>query len=335
LYRPDAVTLLQGIRDRAPSGTSVLYAKGCGIYEPEKAGFLEAVNAAKAADVSVVAVGECSIMQKGYGCGENTEDVAVSGESYDRSELDLPGIQAELVKAVMETGTPTVIVLINGRPLSIIDLAENAYAILEAWYPGEQGGFALAEILFGHVCPSGRLPVSFPKSVGQIPVYYNHQPSARGYYKNPGTPLKPGRDYVFCDTRPLYEFGYGLSYTSFEYKNLEIVTETCSEETVARVHLIVKNTGSRQGMETVQMYIRDVAGSVATPVKVLRRFQKIELLPGEQKEIDFDIKLEDLSLLDRDMKMVLEQGEFEIMVGASSEDIRLKGILNIREGRKI
>jgi beta-glucosidase len=215
--------------------------------------------------------------------------------------------------------------MIHGRPYSIPWEKEHLPAIVEAWYPGEQGGLAIADVLFGNVNPSGKLSVSVPQSVGHIPTTYDYKPSGRGYYKQPGTPEKPGRDYVFSSPDALFCFGHGLSYTKFEYTDLKIKQDTVSAGTPVRVAVKVKNAGLVKGKEVVQLYIRDMVSSVTTPVKLLKGFSKIELEPNESKEVEFMVDFDELSLWNMDMKSVVEPGCFEVQVGSSSEDIRLSG----------
>lgn len=326
-----AVPLLQGIRNRAPEGTKVSYARGCGLYEQSRDGFAEAIGAARNSRIAIVAVGESSTAQGGVGWGKDGGQAAICGEGFDRTDLNLPGVQQELVEAIVATGTPTIVVMYNGRPLSIPWIAENVPALIEAWYAGEEGGNALADILFGRVNPSGRLPVSFPKDVGQAPVYYNHKPSARGYYHKPGTPEKPGRDYVFMDTEPLFEFGFGLSYTEFEYSDLSVMPERIYPEEKTLVSVTVKNIGDREGKEVVQLYLNDAVSSVTTPVKALRGFKKITLGPGEKVRLSFAIGPEDLSLIDENMEEVVEPGGFEVIVGNLKKKFTVASSMNKNE----
>lgn len=305
------VTVLEGIRGTVSPKTTVRHAKGCGVFELDAGGMAEAVEAAKNSDVAVVVVGECN---------------EVCHEGIDVHDLELAGLQLDLVKAVHETGTPTVVVLMNGRPLSISWIAEHVPAVLEAWYPGEEGGNAVAEILFGDANPCGKLPVSVPRSVGHVPVFYNHKPSARGYYHKPGEPGKPGRDYVFSSPTPLYEFGHGLSYTQFEYSGLQISPEEIAPCGEVEVSVTVRNTGDRAGSEVVQLYVNDVVSSVTTPVKALKRFTKITLNPGEARTVRFTLLPADLALLDQHMEWVVEPGDFEILIGG------LKGALTVAQG---
>lgn len=324
INKDDAVTLLEGIKNKVDNDTRVFYAKGCELYGSSKEGFKEALDVAKKCDVAVAAVGTASAVQWGVGWGVDMGEIATCGEGSDLTDISLSGVQEELVKEIWATGTPTIMVLINGRPLAIETLAEKIPAILEAWYPGEEGGNAIADIIFGNVNPSGRLPISFPKVSGQLPIFYNHKPSARGYYNKPGTPDKPGRDYVFNDTKPLYEFGYGLSYTQFEYTGLRVYPETINAGDEVFVNVKVKNTGSRAGMETVQLYMNDVYSSVTTPVKELKGFKKVNLKPGEEREVNFILTAVDMSLIELNMKEVVEPGLFEVMVGGLKAEYRVK-----------
>jgi beta-glucosidase len=240
-----------------------------------------------------------------------------NGEGNDIASLDLTGIQEDLLKAVHNTGTPTIVVLINGRALSINWAAENSPAIVEAWMCGEQGGNAVADVLFGDYNPGGKLPVTFPRHAGQLPVYYNH--SKNRWHK-----------YVDMPSTPLYPFGYGLSYTTFEYSNLQILPAKINPAGEAQIILDIKNTGKVKGEEVAQMYINDVLSSITTPIKELKGFSRISLEPGETKTVKFKLLPEDLSLFDLNMKEVVEPGIFEVMVGSSSEDIRLKGELEVK-----
>lgn len=298
----EVVTVLKGIKAKVSPSTEVVYVKACDVRGQGLNQIQEAQEAARKAQVAVVVVGEA----------RNTD-----GEGRDVASLDLSGMQEDLIKAVHATGTPTVVVLINGRPLSVRWVAENIPAIVEAWLPGEQGGNAVAEVLFGDVNPSGRLSVTVPRHVGQLPVYYNH------------TATK-GRNYVDMKAEPLWDFGYGLSYTRFEYSDLKITPAQIPADGKVLVSARVTNTGARPGDEVVQLYLNDVLSSVSRPVKELRGFQKVLLKPGEQKEVEFTLSFEDLSLLDQNLRRVIEPGTFEVMIGASSQDVRLKGNFEVR-----
>ena len=302
-------TVLQGIKNKVSAGTQVYHSQGCGIFELSTEDIPEAVETARKADVIVLVLGESN---------------QVCEEGIDQSDLRLPGVQLDLVKAICETGKPVVAVLYNGRPLDISYLAENIPVILETWYPGEDGGTAVAEILFGDYNPSGKLPVSLPRSTGHIPVYYNHKPNAKGVYHKPGSPGNPGRDYVFAPTTPLFEFGHGLSYTTFSYSNLRVSPAKISPSGQVKGSVEVTNTGDRSGTEVVQVYLRDVVSSVTTPVRMLKRFQKVELRPGEKKKVQFTLFPSDLELLNQQMKMVVEPGVFEVMVGGLTKKFEVR-----------
>lgn len=305
----EVVTVLQGIRRRASANTQVSYVKGCEVLGDGLDEIDAARDAARKADVAVVVVGENERFAPG--------DVGTNGEGRDVASLDLTGRQNELVRAVVETGTPTVVVLVNGRPLSIPWIAENAGAIVEAWNCGEQGGTAVAEVLFGDTNPSGRLAITVPRHVGQLPVYYNHKPTRAMATRRDG--------YVDLPASPLWEFGFGLSYTSFEYSGLKIEPERGRPAAQVQVEVTVRNTGAVAGSEVVQLYVDDVVSSVTTPVKELRGFQKVRLEPGESQTLTFVLRPRDYALLDRNLKWKVEPGEFEVMVGSSSEDIRQRG----------
>jgi len=235
----------------------------------------------------------------------------------DRDSLDLAGRQNDLVKAILQTGKPTVVFLINSGPLAANYVAENVPAMLEGFYLGEETGTAAADVLFGDYNPGGKLPVSFPRSVGQLPIYYNRKPTAR-------------RGYLFSTTDPLYPFGFGLSYTSFKYSNLQLAKSKIRPNEVTAVTVDVTNTGKRRGDEVVQMYIRDEVSSVTRPVKELKGFERISLDPGETRKVMFQITPEKLYFYNREMKRVVEPGKFQIMVGGSSVDLNTQ-ILEVVE----
>ncbi|MCF0167028.1 MAG: glycoside hydrolase family 3 C-terminal domain-containing protein [Bacteroidales bacterium] len=320
------VTVLEGIRNNAGKNVKVNYALGCGITSLSTDGIAEAVEVARNSDVVVLVLGGTSMPLSGIGWGDqNSKEPNTCGEGFDRNELDFPGIQPLLFDKIVETGKPVVLIMINGRPLTIGAEAAKVGALLEAWYPGEKGGEAVARILFGDVNPSGRLSVTFPPTTGHIPMYANYKPSGRGFYHQPGTPGKSGRDYVFAAPKPLFCFGYGLSYTTFEYSDLKIENNLGQEGKGIDVYCAVTNTGSRDGAEVVQLYVRDVCSSVTTPIRALKAFEKVYLKKGETKVVHLCIAEDDLKLWDRDMQFVLEPGEFEVYVGSSAEDTRLKG----------
>jgi beta-glucosidase len=241
------------------------------------------------------------------------------GEGRDRAYLDLPGKQEELIQAVAATGTPTVVVLIAGAPVTMLDWVDKVGAIVDAWYPGQEGGTAIADVLFGDYNPAGRLPITFPRTVGQVPLYYNLEPSGRGY------------DYVDSSGSPLFAFGHGLSYTEFAYSNLVIEPEKGSPDTEFTVSFDVENVGGRSGDEVAQLYIRDVVSSLVRPLKELKGFQRVTLQPGEKRTLRFTLGPGELSFLDAKLKPVVEPGEFEVYIGASSDDIPLRGSLEVVE----
>ncbi len=329
-YGPLAVevtTVLEGIQEKTKGKAEVLYTKGCDLVDAhwpeseiidypltddEQAEIDKAVENARQADVAVVVLGG----------GQRT-----CGENKSRTSLDLPGRQLQLLQAIQATGKPVVLILINGRPLSINWADKFVPAILEAWYPGSKGGPALADILFGDYNPGGKLTVTFPKTVGQIPFNFPCKPSSQiDGGKNPGPTGNMSRI-----NGALYPFGYGLSYTTFEYSDLDITPRVITPNESATVRLKVTNTGKRAGDEVVQLYIRDVLSSITTYEKNLAGFQRIHLEPGEAQELSFTIDRKHLELLDADMKWVVEPGDFVLMAGASSEDIRLNGTLTVED----
>ncbi len=308
---PPMLSVLAAIRQQAPAGLQVRYAQGCDYKDDSRDGFAEAVEAARASSVAVLVMG-----------GRSSQlEVATGGECRDRARLNLPGIQDELVQAVLDTGTPVVLVLVDGRPAAIPALAERIPAIVEAWLPGEEGGPALAEILFGQVNPSGKLPVTFPRSVGQVPIYYRHKPSAGRSY--------PTNHYVDESAEPWFPFGHGLSYTTFEYSGLCVSPASASPTGEVTITLTVQNTGDREGDEVVQLYVRDVVGSVTRPVKELKGFHRLTLQPGEARAVTFTLSVAQMAFYNRAMEYVVEPGAVEVMVGSSSADIRLTGQFEI------
>ena len=322
----DGITILQGIQALAGGSVQVRYAKGCNLLGSDRSGFAEAVEAARQSDAAVVVVGETSKPLQGVNWLVQPEDFrdATSGEGYDRSNLNLTGVQEDLIRAVAGAGKPVIVVLVNGRPQSIPWVKENVAAVVEAWYPGEQGGHAVAGILFGRVNPSGRLPISFPASVGQLPVYYNHRPSGAGYYRMPGSPEKPGRDYVDANPAPLYPFGHGLSYTSFDYADLRLSAASIPRDGTLRVRCKVRNSGTRTGKEVVQLYLRTNSRVITMPVLELKKFEKVALAPGEEREVQFVLAPADLAHLTPKFEKIVEPCGYEVMIGASSADIRLR-----------
>ncbi len=317
---PYFVTALEGIEKRVGK-ENVLYAEGCRITEPgnwyldpvvlpdpeeDKNRMEEAIEIARKSDIVILVLGGNELTSReAWGTGDHLGD---------RADLELVGNQNELARRVMELGKPVVAALFNGKPLSINYLNENTPAILECWYLGQESGNALADVIFGEVNPSGKLPISFPRSVGHIPAFYNHKPTAR-------------RGYLFDDVSPLFAFGYGLSYTTFEYEHARLAKSKIGSNETTSVSVDVRNTGNRAGDEVVQVYIRDRVSSVTRPVKELKGFSRISLKPGEKKTVTIDITPEKLSFYDIDMNWVLEPGDFDIMVGSSSRDEDLQSII--------
>lgn len=318
--REDIVTVLDGIRSKLGKA-HVEYIKGCAIRDTTNLSIAEAVSGALRNDVAVVVVGGSSARDfktKYIDTGaaitslENISDME-SGEGFDRSSLYLMGKQLDLLNAIKATGKPVVVIYIQGRPLNMNWAKDNADALLTAWYPGQEGGAAIADVLFGDYNPAGRLPISVPRSTGQIPVYYNR--------KNPW-----GHDYVEMTSKPLYSFGYGLSYTQFEYKDIEIKQHSLYD---FQVSFTLKNSGNYDGEEVAQLYIRDEYASVVQPIKQLKHFKRIFLKKGEQRQVVFHINKDDLSIVDKGMERIVESGDFSLMVGASSDDIRLKATIKL------
>jgi len=241
----------------------------------------------------------------------------LEGEGRDRASLDLPGQQEELIKKVTALGKPTVVVLIGGSAITMLNWKDDVHAIVEAWYSGEEGGNAIADVLFGDYNPAGRLPITFPQSVAQVPLYYNTKPTGRGY------------DYIDMNGKPLFPFGYGLSYTEFEYSNLKISQQKIKTNERATISFDIKNIGKIKGDEVVQLYLHDIVGSVSRPLKELKGFKRIALEPGEKRTIEFELMPDDLAMLDINLNWIVEPGQFEVMIGSSSEDIRLQGIFEV------
>ncbi|MDD4778449.1 MAG: glycoside hydrolase family 3 N-terminal domain-containing protein [Fermentimonas sp.] len=319
--RRNIVTVLDGIKNAVSDKTIVRYTKGCNIRDTTETDIPEAVRLANQSDVVILVLGGSSArdfkteyIETGAATitdsGNEILSDMESGEGFDRSSLDLLGDQEKLLSALANTGKPLVVIYIQGRPLNMNNASEKADALLTAWYPGQEGGNAVADILFGDYNPSGRLPVSVPRSVGQLPVYYS---------------LGRQADYVEESSSPLYSFGYGLSYTDFEYSNLEIKVE----KGAVKISCTVSNTGDLDGEEVVQLYLRDNISSVFTPPIQLKDFKKIPISKGESKKVDFELTSDDLALYNIDMERVVEPGDFTVMIGSSSNNIHLKGNFNI------
>lgn len=298
-------TIRQGLETVLPDGATVSYARGCGVLDEDRSGFDEAVQTARDADVAVLALGDRAGLVEG----------CTTGEARDRATLGLPGVQEELLRAVSEAGTPIVLVLLNGRPFSLASIEPLLSAILVAWLPGEEGGNAVGEALVGLSNPGGKLPISFPRDVGQVPVFYGHKPSGgRSHWLG---------SYVEMSAAPLYAFGHGLSYTTFSYDRLEVEKKLVSQRERLRVSVGISNSGSRAGDEVVQLYFRDLEYTITRPVKELKGFQRISLQPGEKRTVTFDLSTDQLGFCGRELEYVVEPGRFLLMVGGGSDDIRL------------
>jgi beta-glucosidase len=301
------VSLWKGLENKVAAGSKLLYAKGCDVDGDSKEGFATAIEIAKQSDVVLLSIGERRDM---------------SGEAKSRSNIGIPGVQEDLLKELLATGKPVVVLINAGRPLVFNYTADNAPAILYTWWLGSEAGNAIADVVFGDCNPSAKLPMSFPRNVGQIPIYYSHF--------NTGRPAKNDDDlnyvsaYNDVSNSPKFAFGYGLSYTSFAYSNLQLSRKKIRSNEKIEVFVTIANTGKYDGEEVVQLYLRDRVGSVVRPVKELKDFRKIKLIAGETKTIKFIIDKEKLSFYNEQLQWVAEPGDFDLMIGASSDDIRLK-----------
>lgn len=320
--RTEIATILDGIKRTVSPSTTVRYVKGCAIRDTTQSNIAEAVVAAQNAEVTVLVLGGSSArdfrteyIETGAAVVSDDKEELISdmesGEGYDRKTLELLGDQEKLLKAIIETGKPLIVIYIQGRPLNMNLASEKADALLCAWYPGQEGGHAVADIIFGNYNPAGRLPVSVPRSVGQLPVYYS---------------LGRQNKYVEGESTPLYAFGYGLSYTFFEYTDLSI----SQVGEVTHISCVIKNSGNYDGEEVVQLYVQDNISSVATPPIQLKDFERVFLKKGESRKISFILKPHQLSLFNLQMEEETEPGEFTAMMGAASNDIRLRGTFVIK-----
>jgi beta-glucosidase len=302
----DVVTVLRGIKNAVTEETEVLYSKGCEVDGGDESGFEEAILLSAGVDVVVLVLGESADM---------------SGEARSRSKIELPGVQEKLAKSIVETGADVVVVLMNGRPLAIPWLTENVPAILETWFLGIQSGNAIADVLFGVYNPGGKLAVTVPRSEGQIPCFYYHKNTGRPPFdENPYS-----SKYFDIPITPLYPFGHGLSYTDFKYSNLKIKNKKVKAGDSLEIDFALKNTGKMFGSEVVQLYVKDVVASVSPPVKKLVGFERIYLESGKEAKINMKIPVNLLAFYNKEMREIVEPGEFKLMLGSSSEDIRLNG----------
>ena len=314
----DIITILEGIKSKVGKNTSIRYIQGCNVIGDDLNEIKQASQAAGQSDVVIVVVGENEWRTPGK--------KGTVGEGYDAATLELTGIQQELIKAVYDTGTPTVVVLINGRPLATRWMAEHVPAIVEAWCPGEKGGAAVADVLFGDYNPDGHLPITIPRHAGQLPIYYNYPRSKKHWLENAW-----GKPYVDMAPTPLYCFGHGLSYTTFQYSDLRITPKQTGPGGKVQVIVTVTNTGTRAGGDVVQLYLSDPISTVSTPVKELRGFKKVWLKPAKSTDVKFELGPRHLSLVNRHLKRVVEPGEFKVLVGHSSDEIVLHGSFRITD----
>ena len=314
--KPDTMTvpvisILEGIQKKLASSCEVIYARGCTFGNDSTEGFDQAVYAARSADAVVMVVGGKSGLTPECTCGE----------MRDRTTLGLPEVQQQLIRAVCDTGKPVILVIIDGRPLAFDWIAEKVPAIVEAWLPGEEGGNAVADILFGDYNPGGKLPISFPRDTGQLPVYYGLKPT--------GGKSQFWGEYVDSCTGPLFEFGFGLSYTKYIYRNLRIKPHRIPLDGKVKILADITNTGKKDGAEVVQLYINDVVASITRPIKELKSFHRIDIKAGETSKVEFEIQSGELAFYDKSMKPTVEPGVFKVMIGASSRDIRLEGYFEV------
>ncbi len=306
-----SLSILAAIKAKIGSGVRIHYARGCDVLDGSVEGFAEAVEAARKAEIAVVVVGDKA----------GLADDCTSGEARDRASLTLPGVQGQLVKAVYDTGTPVVLVLVNGRPVSLEWIADSVPAIVEAWFPSEEGANAIADVLFGDVNPGGKLPITFPRSVGQVPIFYAHRPSGgRSHWKE---------HYVETSAKPLYPFGHGLSYTHFQFGNLRIEPAVVQAGGVVTVQVDVRNTGNLAGDEVVQLYTHQDVPYVTRPVKELKGFKRVTLERRQSRTVTFRVAVNQLGYYDLNEDFVVEPGTVNLMVGSSSEDIHCVGSFEI------
>ena len=307
-YDKQVVSQWEGLLNKVGKNTELLYAKGCEVDGVNKDGFAEAVAVANQADVVILSIGERWNM---------------SGEAKSKSNIHIPGVQEELVKAIQATGKPVVVLINGGRPLIFNDTADSVPAILYTWWLGTEAGNAIADVLFGDYNPSGKLPMSFPREEGQIPIYYNHFNTGRPAPDETATNYVSA--YIDLKNSPKFPFGYGLSYTTFNYSDLKLSKNKINNSETIEVFATITNTGKYAGEEVVQLYLRDKVGSVVRPIKELKDFQKIHLNAGETKNIQFSIDNQKLSFYNDKLEFKSESGDFDLMIGSSSEDIRLRG----------
>lgn len=320
----EAVSLLQGLQEAVGKKVVVRHAEGCDWWSKDKSHIAEAVELARNSDIAVVAIGTRSTY-----LGRSPK-YSTAGEGFDLSSLELPGVQEELLKEIKKTGKPMIVVFIAGKPLAMPWVKENADAVLVQWYAGEQQGNTLADILIGKVNPSGKLNVSFPRSTGNTPCFYNHFVTDREEpFDQPGTPEEPKGHYIFDKPEPLWNFGHGKSYTTFDYADCVLSDTLLAASDTLKVTVTIKNTGKRDGKEVVQLYVRDKVSTVATPIQQLKAFQKALVKSGESQCVELSLPIAELALYNVRMEEVVEPGEFEIQIGTASDDIRFKKTITV------
>lgn len=318
----DATTPLEAIHERTGDVVEVAYEQGCTTTGSDKSGFAPAVNATAGADVALAFVGARSAVDFSD-ADEQNPSVPTSGEGSDVTDLSLPGVQRDLVERLHETGTPLIVVVVSGRPHSIEWIANEVPAILQAWLPAKKGGTAIADVLFGDYNPSGHLPVSIPKSVGQLPVHYNRRPNSAN------------NDHVYMRSSPLYPFGHGLSYSQFEYDDLSLSTDTVSPASTVRAEITVTNVGDVAGRDVVQLYVHPVSPNQTRPVQELKGFERVSLGAQESKQITFELPTSLLAFHDRDMNLVVHEGSYELRIGHSAEDIVARETVEVTESKVV
>ena len=323
----DGVTPLEGLRKLVGDKVQLRYAKGCDLVTDDRSGFAQALSVCRASDATVLFLGTASAsLSRDY------TDVT-SGEGFDQSSLDLTGVQQELLEAVCAVGKPVILVLVTGKPICIGWAKDHVKSIVAQWYGGEAAGDAIASMLFGQTNPSGKTSISWPASTGNLPCFYNCLPTDRGFYRQPGSPNKPGRDYVFETPGPMWCFGHGLSYTTFEYGEPLLSTEVADADDVVSITVPVSNTGAMDGKEVVQLYIHKVNSALVTPVKQLKGFCKVEVPAGQTRDAVIDLKISDLAVTGPDMTLVVAPGSYELLIGSSSDDIRVQSLITVGGSR--
>ncbi|MCQ2289593.1 MAG: glycoside hydrolase family 3 C-terminal domain-containing protein [Muribaculaceae bacterium] len=320
----EGITLLQGLKNALPKA-NITYTEGCDWWSQDTTHIQDAVKAVQESDVAIVAIGTRSTY-----LARNPQN-QTSGESFDLSSLELPGAQQQLLEAVKATGKPLVVAFISGKPLAMPWVKENADAVLVQWYGGEKQGQSLADVIVGKVNPSGKLNVSFPRSTGNTPCFYNYNVTDReSIYDGGGSPTHPDRHYIFDKPEALWSFGEGLSYTTFSYEDSHVDRNTYTASDTIIVNVTIKNTGKVAGKEVVQVYVRDIVSSVATPKQQLKAFEKVSLNSGESKNITLKIPVDELALYDEAMRRVVEPGDFEIQVGTASNNIAHRHTITVK-----